>query len=131
MIRLILKFHLASSFEMRIILREYFSSEISEIETETFMVNLRRKISGRFLWQIVYVPINSVIDIFHQSAKVSSKKNGVRNEFISCSVPSQNSNYIYILKTYNLYHMLLRTSLYLRPWKSIKPLLRRDKESTH
>lgn len=74
MIRVILKFHLASSFEMRVILREYFSSEISEIETETFMVNLRKKISGRFLWQIVYVPINSVIDIFTSLLKFHPRK---------------------------------------------------------
>lgn len=74
MIRLTLKFHLDSNFEMRVILREYFSSEISEIETETFMVNLRRKISGRFLWQIVYVTINSIIDIFTSLLKFHPRK---------------------------------------------------------
>ena len=74
MIRLTLKFHLESSFEMRVILREYFSSEISEIKTETFMVNLRRKISGRLLWQIVYMPINSIIDIFTSLLKFHPRK---------------------------------------------------------
>lgn len=70
---------------------------MSEIEIENSMVNLRRKIS-----MANSLCANKFSDRhFHPSAKFSSKKNSLRNEFILFSVLSQNNNYRY-LKTLNL-----------------------------